>query len=1074
MSVRRAVLVVLLCVCASPVLGLEAPMPRHPAPSPDGRLIAFSWQGDLWTVPASGGDARRVTAHPATEDHPVWSRDGESLAFASDRHGSMDVFVMPADGSEAPTRLTHADRSDIPFDFTADGAAVVFGSGRAESVRWMAGIYRVPVTGGTPARAMNALGTQAAVSPDGSALAFVRGATKWTRHGYRGSASRTPWLLTDDGDFYQLSEFEGDEDNPSWLSDHSLAILSSRGERKNIHRLDLVTGDAVPLTQHTGTDVRAPRASADGSLIAYEFEDGLWVVRPDGGEPTRVEVRVPADVIADRILRETRTGDATAFAIHPDGDLAAFIVEGDLWVTEVLPKKAQEIAPPRTVQVTRTPEREEDPAWSPDGERLLFTSSANGSRDLWTASLPSDDADWMTSFDFALEALISSPAEESAGRFSPTGESIAYIRGKGTLMVVDADGSDPSPLFEHWGSVAYDWSPDGRWIAYSTVDQHYNAEVWIIPAAGGDAFNVSRHPDDDLEPRWSADGRRLLWVSKRHRDTFDVWAAWLTRVDAERTALDWREIFHGDDEEGEDEKNDPEADDEKTGDDEDADPPEVTIEFDGLWERVVRLTGELGDEDSPLAAADGSRIFFVAEPDGKADLYSVRYDGSDLKRLTDGGANPTAVRLGPDRKMLFYLDDRGAINRISLDGDAGDPIPFSARTTVDVMARREATLEEAWRALNEQFYDPRFHGADWQAVLETYRPLALAAPTDRDFADVMNLMLGELNASHMGYYPPSDGGLRTPTGWIGAVFDAAAGGPGLLVSEVLRDGPAAKVGVELRVGERLLAVNGEEITPTTNVYALFEDTVERRTPLRVLGEDGSERTAVVLPVSAGTIGTLRYETWVRQRRDLTDRFSDGRLGYVHIESMNIPSFETFERDLQAAAEGREGLVIDVRSNGGGWTTDYLMAVLMVQRHAYTVPRDDDSGVKAYPQSRLPLAAWTKPAVTLCNEDSYSNAEIFSHAFKTLKRGPLVGTPTFGAVISTGGTRLPDGGWVRLPLRGWYVAETGLNMELNGAVPDVIVPSPPTDDLASDHDSQLERAVETLLTEMVTDPRAGAW
>jgi tricorn protease len=311
-------------------------------------------------------------------------------------------------------------------------------------------------------------------------------------------------------------------------------------------------------------------------------------------------------------------------------------------------------------------------------------------------------------------------------------------------------------------------------------------------------------------------------------------------------------------------------------------------------------------------------------------------------------------------------------------------------------------------------------------------------------------------------------------GWIGVTFFPAAGGPGVSIDEVVEDGPAAQTTVNLKSGERLLAVDRHEITPTTNVYALFVDTVDRRTPLRILGTDGVERTAVVLPTTGSRQSSLRYQTWVRQRQDLTEQYSGGRLGYLHIHSMDIPSFETFERDLQAAAEGKEGLVIDVRSNGGGWTTDYLLATLMVRRHAFTVPRDDTSGVKAYPQSRLPLAAWTRPAVTICNEDSYSNAEIFSHAFKTLKRGPLVGQTTFGAVISTGAHVLPDGSYVRIPLRGWYVAGNGMNMENNGAAPDVILPQPPHEDTDHTDDTQLKKAVETLLAEMPTDLRTGAW
>jgi tricorn protease len=207
---------------------------------------------------------------------------------------------------------------------------------------------------------------------------------------------------------------------------------------------------------------------------------------------------------------------------------------------------------------------------------------------------------------------------------------------------------------------------------------------------------------------------------------------------------------------------------------------------------------------------------------------------------------------------------------------------------------------------------------------------------------------------------------------------------------------------------------------------------------------------------------------------MVEDLSNGRLGYLHIQGMDIPSFEEFERNLYAAGHGKEGLIIDVRSNGGGWTTDYLMAVLGVRRHAFTIPRDEDPEVRAYPQGRLPLAAWTRPAAVLCNEESYSNAEIFSHAFRSLDRGVLVGVPTFGAVISTGGMRLLDGGWVRLPLRGWYVADTGMNMENNGAVPDVVVPQPPAQDTAPDEDAQLARAVEELLARMENDPRRDAW
>jgi tricorn protease len=363
---------------------------------------------------------------------------------------------------------------------------------------------------------------------------------------------------------------------------------------------------------------------------------------------------------------------------------------------------------------------------------------------------------------------------------------------------------------------------------------------------------------------------------------------------------------------------------------------------------------------------------------------------------------------------------------------------------------------------------------DWPAQRETYRPWALAASSEPDFADVVNLMFGELNASHLAYRPHTASNGEE-TGFIGAFFEPAAGGPGLLIREVLPDSPAARHDVKLVIGDRILAVKGRSIEDDTNVYGLFADTVDQRVPLRVLGADGGERTVTVIPVSYRAHAQLRYDEWVRQRRGLVDTWSAGRLGYIHIQSMDMASFEEFERGLFAAADGRDGVVIDVRFNGGGSTTDYLMAVLMVRRHAYTVPRDSDPNQRAYPTAeRLPLMAWTRPAVTVCNEQSYSNAEIFSYAFQSLGRGKLVGMTTFGAVISTGGTTMMNGAWVRLPTRGWYVAETGVNMENNGAVPDVEVVQPPDQDHSATLDQQLQRAVEILLAEIATDPRRDAW
>ena len=1066
----------LVLTLASPAAAVEAPLPRHPAPSPDGSRIAFSWQGDLWLVPAAGGEATRLTAHPASERFPVWSGDGRLIAFASNRHGNDDVFVMPADGSAAPMRLTFASTADTPDDFTPDGTAVLFTSNRAESVKWGSQLWTVPLAGGTPAIAQEAFGQTASYSPDGTSLVFVRGQTKWTRRGYHGSASRDLWLHAAGGEYLKLTDFDGDDDRPTWLDGSTVAFLSSRNGRKNVYRLDIDSKTATQLTFHDGSAVRFPRAAADGSVIVYEFEDSVWTIPGGGGESTRLHIAVPLDIVRNPIERKTSSDGADEMTISPDGTTVAFIIAGDVFVTGITSKDDQEIANAPTARVTSTPEREQDLSWSPDGKTLLFTSARNGNNDIYLAETAAVETPWQETFDFKLTRLTNSPAEENGAEFTPDGERIAFIRGKGTLIVMPRAGGEETVLLDHWSAPDYEFSPDGRWIAYSAPDEQFNSEVWIVSSTGGDPYNVSRHPDDDYGPRWSPDGRRLVWTAKRVDNSFDVWGVWLTRADDERTPAQWLKLWNGKDEAKKDD--DKEKDDAASDEDSPPDLPEVKIEFDRLWERVEQITDLKGDEGAARVSSDGKTIIFTAEHEGEDDLYSVRWDGEELTRLTKDGAEPEQYRFGPKGKTIFYLDGKGRLKRVKFDGEAGDPVPFKARYEVDLRRRREAVFNEAWRALNENFYDPQFHGVDWPAQREKYRPWALEASTKEDFADIVNLMLGELNASHMGYYPPGtrgrSQGTGDKTGWIGVTYDPTAGGPGILIEEVLPDSPAWRSDAAILPGERLLAVNGVEIRDGTNVFGLFVDTDEQRTSLRVQAADGAARTVVVEPVGYSAQRRLRYEEWVRERRRLVDGWSQGRLGYIHIQGMNIPSFEEFERGLFAAANGKDGLLIDVRSNGGGWTTDYLMAVLMVKRHAYTVPRDADPSIRAYPQGRLPLSAWTRPAVAVCNQDSYSNAEIFSHAFKSLQRGTLVGAPTFGAVISTGGMRTLDGALVRLPFRGWFVAPTGMNMENNPAVPDVVVWQPPAEDRSKTEDTQLRKAVEVLLDDLATDPRTGAW
>jgi len=390
---------------------------------------------------------------------------------------------------------------------------------------------------------------------------------------------------------------------------------------------------------------------------------------------------------------------------------------------------------------------------------------------------------------------------------------------------------------------------------------------------------------------------------------------------------------------------------------------------------------------------------------------------------------------------------------------------------VDVAARNQAVFDMAWRTMRDRFYDERMNNKDWNAVRAKYRPLAATLDTDQ-LATVANMMLGELNASHLGFSMGRGfrrGGASTAgegnewnpvTGHLGTLFDPTYEGPGLRVRAVVRNTPAWREETRIEPGEIILAIDGRRLLPGTEIAVYLTDRPDRDVEVRVLGKDGREREVVLRPTTYRTVRSRMYEDWMLANRRKVERLSDGKLGYLHIRAMGGRNLETFDADLYKIGHGKDGLVIDVRENGGGSITDHLLTCLFQPTHAITRGR---GGSEGYPQDRRVYATWDKPIVVLCNQNSFSNAEIFSHAIKTLKRGKLVGTPTAGGVISTGSASLMGLARVRVPMRGWYLLD-GEDMERNGCVPDhVIWPLP--GEMPAGKDRQLEKAVEVLLEDV---------
>ncbi|AFK04244.1 peptidase S41 [Emticicia oligotrophica DSM 17448] len=1042
---------------------------RQPAINKDGSVVAFSFQGDIWTVPSSGGKATRLTIHEAYESNPVFSPDGNQIAFSGARFGNNDVFVMPTEGGMAK-RLTYHSGNDLVSSWT-QADKIVFSTNREfKQIERPNEVYAINPKGGTEFRVLDAVGFDPVYSPDGRFMVFVRGdINPVARQEYKGSSDRDLWLYDNKNKtFLQLPGFETNDVFPQWVGNNTVYFLSSNEGVYNIYRLKIdANGKAMDkpekLTNYKDESIRAFSVSADGNSIVFEKDMNLYTMKINGGSAQKLNVKISADERLDASEQKTFTSGANEYAVSPNGKLLAYSIRGEIFVKEADKEKS------RSINVSEHPFRDIEPTWLNDSTLLFSSDRNNGNFDIYMVrSTDSTQRNIFKSLKHEIVQLTKTPGDETSMSVSGDGKKIAYVRGRGTFVVADitTDGklSNEKILNDSWASPSgIVWSPDNKWLAYSLEDLYFNEEIFIQAADNSTkAVNVSMHPRTDRRPFWSADGSKLGFLSERSVGrSFDVWFAWLKKEDWEKETQDWQE------------RDTPaaEAAPAKPNDKKDKTPKPIKIDFDKIHERVVQVTNFTGDESDLVISKDGETFYYTtASSNAKGrDLYSIKWDGKDLKEITKGGANPSGVTMDKDGKYLYYAR-QGALARIDVKSNVSESLPFVAKMKIDYMAERTQVFEEAWRTIRDGFYDPKFHGNDWVKLHDKYKERCINASTGNDFRDMFNLLLGELNSSHMGLTVTERADTqRESTGLLGTELVPVAGG--VRINHVVPETPADKEKSKLNEGDVIIAVNGEAVAENGNFYELLNGLVNEKVLLTVKATDGKTRE-VAIRLTASIANNL-YEEWVEGRKKLVEKYSNGRLGYIHIKGMDFPSFEVVEREFTAAGYGKDGIIIDVRYNGGGSTTDYLMTILNYKQHAYTIPRGASNDLEKdklkfrdyYPLGeRLVYAAWTKPSIALCNEGSYSNAEIFSHAYKSLGIGKLVGVPTNGSVISTGGKGLMDGSFVRLPFRGWFTKATDKNQELGPAIPDIIVENQP-DWIAKGTDDQLKAAVDELLKEI---------
>ena len=1050
--------ILLLALITSVAYAVEPFMPRHPAISPDGKTVVFSFQGDLWEVPAEGGTALRLTANPAYDSNPVFSRDGGTIAFSSDRYGDDDIFLMPAHGG-TPTRLTYAPSTDVPGAFSPDGNTFYFNATRLYKYPQDRQLHSIPTGGGTPFRFVDFWADEVATT-DGKTFIIGAGRVKTARIHYRGSYQRDLYSYKPGSDPVQLTTHDGYDTNPMVAPDGTIYWICDADESmtQNIWKMNADGSGKSQVTFYEGDGVRTASLSADGTTLVFEQGTELFLCpATDGSAPRKLTIDVAADMIDKPVVVDNKTGDAEELAVSSDGTEYAMIVEGEIVLVN------QELGGRATVAVP-DPAREEHVEFRPgSADTLAFVTDRFGYKTL--CLLVSDDpneSNLRLAKKHKIIKLTDGKEPASVLKWSPDGSKIAYVSGNGNLNVMDADGSHDKTLVKHYLPPTFSWSPDGNWIAYSVEDKNFNMDVWIIPADGkADPVNISQHPDIDARPVWSADGKMLAWDTMRHNNQRDIYFVYLNRADDERTDEEW-EIW----EKTRDKKDKKKDDDEEKEDEKKEDEFIVTIDFKDIHLRAHRLTNLPGDEEMVAIHPKGDKFFFTAAVEGKRDLYSVNRFGKELESLTSGGTRPVAITFDAENEKFFYLKS-GRPYSMGMDGGKSESTDFSARITIDKPARHLQVLDEGWRMLGDWFYDANMHGIDWASKRAKYADWVSKVGCERDFVYVINLMIGEVNASHMGYYPDTDrDNGPAPDGYLGLQFDPKHFGKGLKVTRVIAHSPADRIDNQIKVDDILLMVDGKPVSIEDNYYATLE--MRAGVPTEVTLKRGKETlTYDITPIKYRDMWDLLYAEMEQENRAKVEEASKGKVGYLHIQGMSLAEVERFEMNLFAAADDKDALIIDVRDNGGGWTTDYLLTILTQPVHAYTIARDGEIG---YPQPRYPLYRWEKPIAVLCNEGSYSNAEIFSHAVKTIGRGPIIGSTTGGNVISTGGWETLDKGWIRMPFRAFYVwggdktptpERNNLNEEGNGCIPDYLVAKTQADWMHG-RDPQLDKAVEVML------------
>jgi len=1070
--------VVVLTAAAAPLtaqVGIQGlPSFADPGISPDASEIAFVSGGDIWTVSTQGGAARLLVAHSANESRPLYSPDGSRLAFNSNRDGSLDIYVMNLRTGDV-SRLTHASGAEQINGWSRDSEWVYFSSSD-QDISSVSDVYRVRASGGTPFTvAADRYETEffAAPGPESGVLAIstrgnmARG--QWWRNGHAHIDEAEIWLVQEGTPpTYSPLTTGGKNSWAMWdeTGDH-VYFMSDRSGSENLWSVAANaggTGGEKRLTDFSEGRVLWPTIAVDRPLIAFERNFGIWTHDVASGRTTELDISLMGSVEGPRPEVENMTDGFRGLAVSPDEKKVAFVARG-----EVFAAPTEGDAP--AARVTDTPAAESDVTWSSDSDEIVYVSWRNGNPQIFA-------------YDFMTEQerqLTNTSSRDDNPGFSPDGRYLAYNRGGQELRVIDMEsGRDRMLALGTSGSGSYTWSPDSKWIAFAGRTDEFN-NAMVVPVDGGPARQVSFLANTNFGSLdWSSTGEFLVFRTGQRTEPGK-----LVRVDLIPLTPTFQEdrfwdLFNEEQPEERPEEKTEERPDERparrgraTPDEPEVSaapdaPADVEIDFDG-----IRRRGNLVDLDFSVGAVLLSPDGEHAAVSGEGGLYYVTFKpggGIDVRPLGGRGQGGGGGGFGGGPSMQFskngrslYLLRRGQIVVMNVETGNTRSISTSAEVDVDFERDKLAVFEQGWGEMRDGFYDEQYHGADWNAVRETFAPRVVGAKTRAELNRLMNLMLGELNASHLGHRGGRGGRAAEQTGKLGLRFDRTIFETDgrFRVSEIIELGPADVEG-SIEVGEYVLAANYLELTASTNLSEVLAGTPGEKIAVRVSANaNGSGAREVELQaISTGAERQLVYRAWVESRRAYVDELSDGRLGYVHIASMSQGALDQFIFDLDQGNHGKDGVVVDVRNNNGGFVNVYAIDIL-ARRNYFTM--ENRGGTVAPSRVQLGQRALLAPTILVTNQHTLSDGEDFTEGYRMLQLGKVVGEPTAGWIIYTGSVGLVDGTSVRMPRT--KIRDTrGQVMERNPRPVDIEVERP-TGESYQGLDTQLERAVEELLAQL---------